>query len=265
MSDTRLAARWAALRRARRTALIPYITAGFPDAEQTAAFLRGAAVAGADIVELGIPWSDPVADGPVIQASSHDALRAGASVQRALDTLRSARPEIPVVIFSYLNPLLAYGPSRFAAAAAAAGAAALLVIDLPVGADPSVEADLRAGGLPLVRLVAPTTGAERLVAIARASEGFVYLVARTGVTGHGGGESAALADRVAAVRAQTDLPVAVGFGIAGPAQAAAVARVADGVVVGSAVVERLREGGAAGALHWLGGLRDAMDRAGAAA
>ncbi len=265
MSDDRLAARWSALRSAGRAALIPYITAGYPDAGQTAAFLRGAAAAGADVVELGVPWSDPVADGPVIQASSLAALQGGMTLAGALDLLGAARADTPVVLFSYLNPILAFGPARFAAAAARAGAAGLLVVDLPVGADPALEAALRAGGLPLVRLVAPTSGASRLAEVAGASEGFVYLLARTGVTGGGQAPDPSLAGRVAAVRAVSALPVAVGFGIAEPAHAARVAALADGVVVGSAVVERLGAGGAAGALAWLGVLRAAIDRRGAAA
>ncbi len=256
-----LAARWAELARAGRAALIPYVTAGYPDLDATAAFLAGARGAGADIVELGVPWSDPVADGPVIQASSHGALARGTTLAGVLELLGSAAPGAPpVILFSYLNPLLAFGAGRFAAAARRAGAAGILVVDLPVGADPAIEAELRSAGLPLVRLVAPTTTAARLALIAAASEGFVYLVARLGVTGAGAAPAAELGARVAAVRAVTPLPVAVGFGIGAPEQAAAAARLADGVVVGSALVERLGRQGAADALGWLGTLRAAMDR-----
>ncbi len=262
-----------------RAALIPYITAGFPDAGATRDFLAGAAAAGADIVELGIPWSDPVADGPVIQASSHAALAAGMTLAGALELLAAARPAVPVIIFSYLNPILAFGPAAFAARARDAGAAGVLVTDLPVGADPAVEAELRSSGLPLVRLIAPTTTPERLRVVAAASEGFVYLVARLGVTGRGtvgqgdGGMGPTpnagpvppshappvpLASRIAEVRAVTSLPIAVGFGISEPARAAEVAALADGVVVGSALVERMQPGGAAAALAWLADVRDAM-------
>ncbi len=259
MSDP-LSARWAELARARRAALIPYVTAGFPDRPATAAFLAGARAAGADLVELGVPWSDPVADGPVIQASSFAALAGGATLAGVLDLLGAAAATAPpVILFSYLNPLLAYGPRRFAADARRAGAAGILVVDLPVGADAAIEAELRSGGLPLVRLVAPTTTPARLAEIAAASEGFVYLVARLGVTGASAALAAELGARIAAVRAATPLPVAVGFGIGGPDQAAAAARLADGVVVGSALVERLGRDGAAGALAWLGTLRAAMD------
>jgi tryptophan synthase alpha chain len=265
LSDLSLAPAWAALRPHGRAALIPYITAGFPDAEATRAFLAGAAAAGADLIELGVPWSDPVADGPVIQASSHASLAGGTTLASVLDLLAASRPRVPVILFSYLNPLLAFGPERFAERAREAGAAGILVTDLPVGADPGVEARLRSSGLPLVRLVAPTSTPQRLRVIAAASEGFVYLVARLGVTGrgtgapgHGGTE---LAERIAAVRAVTTLPVVVGFGISEPADAARVAKLADGVVVGSALVERMRVGGAPAGLAWLRELRNAMDAA----
>jgi tryptophan synthase alpha chain len=187
LSDGSLEARWAAVRSRGGAALIPYITAGFPDAGATGAFLAGAGAAGADFVELGVPWSDPVADGPVIQGSSHAALAGGTTLAAVLDGLEAARPALPVILFSYLNPILAFGARRFAARAHQAGAAGILVTDLPVGADPAVETELRSSGLPLVRLVAPTTTPERLRVIAAASEGFVYLVARLGVTGRGSG------------------------------------------------------------------------------
>jgi tryptophan synthase alpha chain len=266
LSEPRLAARWAELRRAGRAALIPYLTAGHPDRAATAAFLAGAEAAGADIVELGVPWSDPVADGATIQASSHAALRGGTTLDGVLALLAAhAAAAPPTVLFSYINPILAFGTRRFAAAARGAGAAGLLVVDLPYGADPGIEAELRTSGLPLVRLVAPTTPPDRLRAIAAASEGFVYLVARLGVTGARADLPPDLADRVAAARAASPLPVAVGFGIADPAQAAAVARLADGVVVGSALVERLDRAGAAQGLAWLAELRRAMDGARSAA
>jgi len=262
-----LASSWAALRQRRRVALIPYVTAGFPDMGVTHELLNGAADAGADIIELGVPWSDPVADGPVIQASSHAALAAGTTLASVLDLLAASAPRVPVILFSYLNPILAFGPDRFAARAREAGAAGILVTDLPVGVDPGVETRLRSSGLPLVRLLAPTSTPERLRLIAAASEGFVYLVARLGVTGRSaetgapGHRGTELRSRIAAVRAVTDLPVAVGFGISGPADAAEVAAIADGVVVGSALVERMRSGGAAAGLAWLGTLRTAMDAA----
>ena len=262
LSDVSLAARWQDLRATGRAALVPYITAGFPGPAATSEFLRGAEAAGADVVELGIPWSDPVADGPVIQASTHAALAAGMSLERSLGLLADARPGIPVIVFSYLNPILAFGPTRFAERAREAGAAGLLVTDLPVGADPATEDALRSSGLPLVRLVAPTTTDARAAAIARASEGFIYLIARLGVTGRDVVRSAwdvgPIRDRVAALRRHTSLPIAVGFGISEPRQAAEVARVADGVVIGSALVEKMKDGGARGGLGWLASIGNAM-------
>ena len=259
MSEGALAARLADLRAARRPALIPYITAGFPDAHATVAFLRGAAAAGADAVELGVPWSDPVADGPTIQASTHAALAGGTTLARTLDLLAEARAALPVVVFTYLNPVLARGAARFAGDAQRAGAAGLLVTDLPVGADEAVERELRSAGLPLVRLVAPTTPDARRKAIAARSEGVLDLIARLGVTGESGRLSHLLGAQVASLRAVSDLPIAVGFGISSPEQAAAVAAVADGVVIGSAVVARMGRGGAAEALGWLGTVRAALD------
>lgn len=224
--------------------------------------LEQAAGAGADLIELGVPWSDPVADGPVIQASSQAALARGMTLHGVLELLARSRPSVPVVLMSYVNPILRYGAARFAADARAAGAAALLVTDLPAGADPDLEAALgeRSGGLPLVRLVAPTTTPRRLREIVAAASGFVYLVARLGVTG-GGAAADTLAGTVAAIRQATTLPVAIGFGVAGAADAARLARLGDGVVVGSAVVSRLGERGAEGGLALLRELRTAIDAA----
>jgi tryptophan synthase alpha chain len=254
-----LAARWSALRAAGRPALIAYLTAGHPGPADTVAFLRGAAAAGVDVVELGLPFSDPVADGPTIQASSYAALAGGMTLARALDLLAGAQPSTPVVVFSYLNPVLARGPARFAREARTAGAAGILITDLPVGADAVVEADLASAGLPLVRLVAPTTPPERQRIIAERSQGFLYLVSRLGVTGGSASLSAALGPQIAALRSMTRLPLAVGFGIATEQQAAAVGRLADGVVIGSAVVARMGRGGATAALDWLGAVRRALD------
>ena len=254
-----LAARWAELRAAGRPALIAYLTAGHPGPAETVAFLRGAAAAGVDLVELGLPFSDPVADGPVIQASSQAALAGGMTLAHALDLLAGARPSTPVVVFSYLNPVLARGPGRFAREARAAGATGILITDLPVGADDAVEAELGSAGLPLVRLVAPTTPPDRQRAIAERSQGFLYLVSRLGVTGESASPPAALGPQIAALRALTRLPLAVGFGIATAQQAAAVGRLADGVVIGSAVVARMERGGAAEALQWLCEVRRTLD------
>lgn len=258
LSDDRLDARWRALRAAGRAALVPYITAGFPDPAATRAMLDGAAAAGADLIELGVPWSDPIADGPVIQASSHAALAAGMTLPGVLELLRQARPPVPVVLMSYVNPILRYGPARFAADARAAGAAALLVTDLPAGADPATEAAL--GALPLVRLVAPNSDAARIAVIAARTTAFLYLVARFGVTG-AGAAAASLDATLAGIRAATDLPVVVGFGIETPADAARHGTRADGVVVGSALVRRMGAAGAGAGLAFLRELRAALDGA----
>lgn len=257
MSDVVLRRRWGRLRAEGRVALIPYLTAGYPTRETTLAALSMVAEAGADFVELGIPFSDPVADGPVIQHSTQVALEGGMSVAGTLELVREARLDIPVIAFGYLNPILAYGLRRFLDDAAAAGVSGLLLTDLPPGEDPQIEATVQASPLALIPLVAPTTPPQRMRAALRAAEGFVYLIARLGVTGPPT-DLAGVAALVARVRAATPLPVAVGFGIARGEQAAAAARFADGVVIGSALVERLGEG-LDGARELMGELRAALD------
>jgi tryptophan synthase alpha chain len=259
-SESPVARRFAALRAEGRAALVPYATAGHPSPEATRELLAHVGEV-ADLVELGIPFSDPLADGPVIQRSSREALAAGMTLPRTLDLLASAPPGIPVVLFSYLNPVLQYGLEAFLRDAAAAGASGLLLTDLPAGADPGREAAVRDSALDLIPLVAPTTTPARLDRIVAGAQGFVYLVARLGVTGASGTLSAGLEGSIAAVRRATALPVAVGFGLSTPAQAARVAAVADGVVVGSALVGRLGEGGVREGLAFLGGLRDAIGTA----
>lgn len=232
------------LRGAGRRAFIPYVTAGCPDPAMVPRVLGLLAECGADAIELGIPFSDPLADGPVIQKASWQALRDGVTPRRVLEWVEAfAKGGVPVVLFSYLNPLLAYGPADFVRDAAAAGAAGLLLTDLPLGTDPDLEASLRHPEVDLVRLVAPTTPPDRARAIARASQGFLYYISRTGVTGARPDLAQGLAREVAALRAHSALPVAVGFGISTGEQARLVAEVADGVVVGSAIVAALGEGG----------------------
>lgn len=255
-----LAPRLATLAGGRR-ALIAYLTAGFPDPARTPELLRMLADAGADVLELGVPFSDPLADGPTIQRASQRAIEAGASLPRALEALERFREayDTPVVVFSYLNPLLAYGVERFARDAAAAGAEGVLVTDLPVGEDPEVESFLESSPLALVRLVAPTTGPERALDIARRAQGFLYYISRTGVTGATATLRDELAREVRALRDVATVPVAVGFGISSPEQAAAVSRLADGVVVGSAIIEALEQEGPAAASTLVRTLRRAMD------
>jgi tryptophan synthase alpha chain len=246
-----------------RAALVPYVTAGHPTPAGTAAILRMLADEGGDVIELGVPFSDPLADGPTIQRSSFRAIEQGVDLPWTLAALAEFRRErdTPVVLFTYLNPVLHHGVDRFLADAAAAGASGVLLTDLPVGADADLEGRFEAAGMDLVRLVAPTTTPERVRVIARAARGFLYYVSRTGVTGAAQELSAGLAAEVAEVRAVTDVAVAVGFGISTAAQAAQVAAIADGVVVGSALVDRLERGGVEAARELMRELRGAVDAA----
>lgn len=249
-----------ALRAEGRRALVCYITAGHPDPETTVALLRELPAAGCDVIELGVPFSDPLADGPIIQGSSQRALAQGINLERTLAMVREAKPTAPVVLFSYLNPLLAAGPAVLQRAKEA-GVAGVLVTDLPVGADPEREAWLGSGPLEFVRLVAPTTPTQRMADIGRHGSGFVYLISRLGVTGVHQGVATSLPTTVAALRSVCALPICVGFGISEPAQAREVAGVADGVVVGSALVRALEDGGLDAGLTLVRALRGAIDEA----
>ena len=256
-TDT-LAARFTALRASRRPALVAYITAGHPSPEASGELIAAVAEAGADVLEIGVPFSDPMADGPVIQASSQTALNAGVTLDRVLDITARAAPRVPLVLFSYLNPLLAAGRDVLQRAAEA-GFSGVLATDLPVGADPEREAWLGNGPLAFVRLVAPTTPAARMREIARHGRGFVYLISRTGVTGARDDIPADLPDTIARLRGVCALPIAVGFGISRPDQAAAVGRLADGVVVGSAIVRAADTGGVEAAASLTRSLRAGLD------
>jgi tryptophan synthase alpha chain len=258
-SDSQLTHTWSALRSGGRRALIPYLTAGYPTRESSAAALRAAAEV-ADIIELGIPFSDPLADGPTIQRSTFEALRQGMTLPGALELIAGAELSRPVVVFSYLNPILRFGVERFLREAEGIGVAGLILTDLPAGSDPAVEAAVQGSGLDLIRLIAPTTSPSRLAAAVHGAQGFVYLVARLGVTGATSSLSASLADSIGAVRRATPLPVAVGFGISTPEQARTVGRMADGVVVGSALVEVLGRDGVREAARFLASLRQALDQ-----
>ena len=234
-APSRLTARFRALAAEGRKALVCYITAGHPDPVSCVALLRGLADAGADVIEIGVPFSDPMADGPVIQHSSQVALEHGITLSRTLDLVREAALDIPVVLFSYLNPILAGGDDVLHRARAA-GVDGVLATDLPVGADPEREAWFGASGLDFVRLVAPTTPAPRMEEIGRHGGGFVYLISRLGVTGERDALPDDLPETVQRLRSATSLPICIGFGIATPAHARAAAALADGVVVGSALV-----------------------------
>ena len=234
-SPDAIARRFADLGRAGRKAFVPYVTAGHPDPVRSVALLQGLEHAGADVIEVGVPFSDPLADGAVIQASSQRALEQGVRFDQVLEIIASANLSVPVVLFSYLNPLLRGGDDALRRAADA-GAHGVLVTDLPLGADPEREAWLADGPLDFIRLVAPTTPSDRMAQIALTGQGFVYLISRLGVTGEQATLSTELPSTAARLRAATTLPVCIGFGIATAEQARAAAGLADGVVVGSAIV-----------------------------
>ena len=247
-----------------RPGFVPYVTTGYPTLAHTRELVAGLAEGGADVIELGIPFSDPMADGPTIQRSSQGALDQGTTVDDVFDVLAELRrtSEVPVVIFSYLNPVYSRGVETFVREALDAGADGILPTDLPLGADPELEARLLESPLDLIRLVAPTTSPARVRDITRSSQGFVYYIARTGVTGARSELRDELAKEAGAVRAVSPLPVAVGFGVSTAEHARAVGAVADAAVVGSALVNRLDEGGVAGALALARELRQALDEAG---
>jgi tryptophan synthase alpha chain len=237
---------------------VAYLTAGHPDRDLSVDIISAVAAAGADVIEVGVPFSDPMADGPVIQASSQVALAAGTTFDRVLEIAHRAAPGIPLVLFSYLNPIIAAGSDALHRAADA-GFSGILVTDLPVGADAEREAWIGEGPLAFVRLVAPTTPTERMREIARHGRGFVYLISRTGVTGMRDQLPPDLPQTVDRLRSVCTLPVAVGFGISRPEQAATVGRIADGVVVGSALVSAAETGGVKAAAELTRALRRALD------
>ncbi len=263
MSSARLALE-ARLARGGR-GLIPFLTAGYPDWDVLDAAISTLAEAGADVLELGIPFSDPLADGPSIQASSQKALDAGVTVEQILGRVerRGASWGLPIVLMTYANPILAYGAERFAARAQDAGVAGVLVSDLPPEELPEVWEAIRGRGLETVMLVAPTTDRERIPVLVEAAGGYVYCLTRTGVTGQGGAFAADFAERIGVVRSCTTLPVVAGFGIRAPEDVAALGSVVDGVVVGARLVEILG-GDRKKALEDLRalavGLRRALDR-----
>jgi tryptophan synthase alpha chain len=243
----------------KRAALMPYLMGGFPDLDTSIAAGLAAADVGADLIELGIPFSDPLADGPVIHAAATDALAAGATPQAVLRACERLAERLPVVLMVYANVVLTAGPEAFALRAASAGAAGLIVPDLPHEEAGQVRAACDAEGLALVPLVAPTSTPERVRAIGADARGFVYTVSVTGTTGERGALPAGLEVTVSRVRRATELPVAVGFGISTPAQVRAVAEIADGVVVGSRLVRAAVEGGAEAVERVVAELARALD------
>lgn len=239
---TRIDHRFTALKAEGRAGLVTFITAGDPDHETSLALLKGLPAAGADVIELGMPFTDPMADGPAIQAAGLRALNNGARMTRTLDMVREFRKaddETPLVLMGYYNPVYSYGVERFLADAKAAGVDGLIVVDLPPEEDGELcEPALRAG-VNFIRLTTPTTDDARMPAVLANTSGFVYYVSVTGITGAGSASAGAIDDAVARLRRHTDLPLAVGFGITTPDAAAAVARVADAAVVGSAIVRQV--------------------------
>ncbi len=252
-----LTQRFAQLNAAGRKALVCYVTAGHPDPARSVALLKGLEGAGADVIEVGVPFSDPLADGPVIQRSSQIAIDHGVTLTRTFEIISEAALSVPVVLFSYLNPIIAAGPDALQRARAA-GVHGVLVTDLPVGADPAREAWFGSSGLDFVRLVAPTTPAPRMAEISRHGGGFVYLISRLGVTGERDTLAVDLPETVARLRTATSLPLCIGFGISTPAQAKEAAQLGDGVVVGSAIV-RAADRSVNDAVTLTASLRSAID------
>jgi tryptophan synthase alpha chain len=242
-TSTRIASLFERNRQSGRKAFIAYLTAGDPHPDQTAGLVLALERGGADLIELGVPFSDPIADGPVIQRASDRALRAGMNLSRLLEAVREVRrvSEVPLLLFSYMNPLLRYGFDKLARDAAEAGIDGVLLTDLSIEEAEDPVARLKEHGLDTVFLVAPTSSDRRLELVARHSSGFIYLVSRTGVTGEQASVSDAAAPLIQRTRKHTSLPLAVGFGISTPQQVAAVAQLADGVVVGSAIVKTIEK------------------------
>ena len=242
MTVARLETRFAELQREGRAAFVAYVMAGDPDAETSLALLKGLPSAGADVIELGFPFSDPMADGPSIQRAALRALKAGMTLAGTLQLARRFRERdeaTPLVLMGYMNPILSYGLSAFAKAAAAAGVDGVIVVDCPPEeADPLAD-ELDKAGVSLIRLATPTTDDKRLPQVLRRTSGFVYYVSVAGVTGVKEADADAVRPAVERVKAASKLPVAVGFGVRTPERAAAVARIADGVVVGSALVDEI--------------------------
>ena len=241
---SRITARFAQLKAEGRPALVTFITASDPDRDTSQRVLAGLPAAGADLIELGMPFTDPMADGPAIQQAALRALASGATMERTLEMVAEFRRQddvTPIVLMGYYNPIHAWGPERFAADAARAGVDGMIVVDLPPEEAGELVPHLRAQGVDFIVLTTPTTDDARLPVVLANASGFVYYVSIAGITGTASASEAAVAEAVARIRRHTDLPVCVGFGIRTPAQAAGIARLADGAVIGSAIVQTLAE------------------------
>ncbi len=239
---SRIAAKFAALKAEGRKALVTYLQGFDPDRETSLALLCGLPGAGADLLEVGVPFTDPMADGPSIQRAAQRALKVGATLPGVLELVREFRAgdgTTPIILMGYYNPILSYGVDRFCTDAAEAGVDGLIVVDVPPEEAGEIEPQARAAGLDLIRLVAPTTDDERLPRVLAATSGFVYYVSITGITGTRSATAASLEEAIPRIRRHTDLGIAIGFGIRTPQQAGEAARLADGAVVGTALVDTL--------------------------
>lgn len=259
MREGRIEARFAEVRRQGRAALVTFITGGDPSPDLSFEILRRLPRDGADVIEIGMPFSDPMADGPTIEAAGHRALAAGITTTAILDMVRRFRAQdsaTPIVLMGYYNPIYSYGVKRFLADAVAAGVDGLIVVDLPPEEDAELCEPALKAGLRFIRLATPTTDAARLPQVLKNASGFLYYVAVAGITGTRSADARAVAENIARIRRHTDLPIAVGFGVKEPAQAAALAQFADGVVVGSAIVSIIAQN-----LDGAGGLKPgALDK-----
>jgi tryptophan synthase alpha chain len=240
---TRIDRRFAALKEEGRAALVTFVTAGDPDLDTSLAILKSLPAAGADVIELGMPFSDPMSDGPAIQASSQRALKAGTTLRKTLDMVRSFRKgdnETPIVLMGYYNPVYIYGVDRFLVDAKAAGVDGLIVVDLPPEEDEELCLPALRAGVNFIRLATPTTDDKRLPTVLKNTSGFVYYVSITGITGMAAPNVVRVSDAVSRIKRHTQLPVAVGFGVRDAERARAIAQGADGVVVGSALIDALK-------------------------
>ena len=269
---SRIAERFARLRAEGRTGLIPYVTAGDPSPQATVPLMRALAAAGADVIELGVPFSDPMADGPVIQRASDRAIRQGVGLRdclRFVAEFRRGDADTPVVLMGYANPIERMGVESFAQSASEAGVDGVLVVDYPPEECADFAERLRARAIDPIFLLAPTSTEHRIAQIARIASGYVYYVSLTGITGAGHLDVASVTERIPAIRERVRLPVGVGFGIKDAASARAIARVADAVVIGSRVIQAMEEAGEAAAVEaasaFVSSIRAALDadRAGA--
>ncbi len=242
---SRIEARFARLREEGKRAFVSFVMAGDPDYERSLALVRGLPGAGVDVIELGMPFTDPMADGPAIQRAGQRALAAGQTMKKTLDMVRALRAEdseTPIILMGYYNPVYSMGVDRFLTEAGTAGVDGLIIVDLPPEEDEELCIPANRAGLHFIRLATPTTDDRRLPKVLENTSGFVYYVSITGITGAAAAQAEAVGPEVARIKSATELPVCVGFGIKTPESAAAIASVADGVVVGSAIVERIGNG-----------------------